>query len=118
MQLLLLCLTDIHPQCIVQDYPGLKPACSLIRCHSSMTTILFSSTHQTAAVVKTTNRMLAIIRISFAVLNIVTLPLLFKALFRSLLEYRNVIGGPHNKMVYRPLKRLKGEPQQLLTRVY
>ena len=36
--------------------------------------------HQTAAAVKKANRMLAIIKNSFAVLNISTLPLLFKAL--------------------------------------
>ena len=46
--------------------------------------------HQTAAVVKKANCMLAVIKNSFAVLNIFTLPLLFKALIRPLLEYGNV----------------------------
>ena len=41
--------------------------------------------HQTAAAVKKANRMLAIIKNSLAVLNIFTLPLLFKAFVRPLL---------------------------------
>ena len=42
--------------------------------------------------------MLAIIKNSFAVLNIFTLPLLFKALVRPLLEYGNSIWDPQYKL--------------------
>ena len=50
---------------------------------------------QVSSAVKKANHMqhgmLAIIKNSFAVLNIFTLPLLFKAIVRPLLEYGNVI---------------------------
>ena len=63
--------------------------------------------HQTAAAVKKANRMLAIIKNSFDVLNIFTLRLLFKALVSPLLEYGNVSINWINKH----WKRFEGEPQ-------
>ena len=70
--------------------------------------------HQTAAVVKKTNCMLAVIKNSFAVLNIFTLPLLFKALVRPLLEYGNVIRGPHYKLDQQALVRVQRRATKLL----
>ena len=66
---------------------------------------------QTAAAVKKANRMLAIIKNSFTVLNIFTLPLLFMALVRSLLDYGNVIWGPQYKWDQQALEKVQGEPQ-------
>ena len=59
---------------------------------------LITNITETAAAVKKANCMLVIIKNSFAVLNIFTLPLLFKALVRPLLEYGNVIWGPQYKL--------------------
>ena len=60
--------------------------------------------HQTAAV-KKANCMLAIMKNSFAVLNVFTLPRLFKALVRPLLEYSTVIWGPQYKLVQQALEK-------------
>ena len=60
-----------------------------------------------AAVIKKTNRMLANIRTSFAVLIIFTLPLLFKALVMPLLEYGNAIWGPHYKFDQQALEKVQ-----------
>ena len=66
---------------------------------------------QTAASIKKANRMLAIIKNSFAVLNIFTLPLLFKALVRPLLDYVTSSGAHIINWINMPWKRVKGEPQ-------
>ena len=47
-----------------------------------------------------------IIKNSFAVLNIFTLPLLFKALVRPLAEYGNVIWGPQYKLDQQALEKV------------
>ena len=70
--------------------------------------------HHTAAAVKKANRMLAIIKKSFAVLNSFTLPLLFKALVRPLLEYGNVIWGSHYKSNQQALEKVQRRATQLL----
>ena len=62
---------------------------------------------QRAAAVKKANRNLATIRRSFAVLNISSLPLLFKAVVRPLLEYGNIIWGPHFKLDEQALKKVQ-----------
>ena len=58
--------------------------------------------------------MLVIIKNSFAVLNIFTLPLLFKALVRPLLEYGNVIWGPQYKLDQQVLKKVLRRATKLL----
>ena len=50
-----------------------------------------------AAVVAKANRVLAVIRRSFALMTQHTLPLLFKSLVRPHLEYGNLIWGPFNR---------------------
>ena len=62
---------------------------------------------QTAAALKKANHRLAIIKTSFAVLNIFILPLLFKALVRPLLEYGNVIWGPQYKLDHQALEKVQ-----------
>ena len=52
----------------------------------------------TTTAVKKANHILAIIKTSFAVLNIFTLPFLFEALVSPLLEYSNVVMGPHYQL--------------------
>ena len=52
---------------------------------------------QTAAAVKKTNTILGLVRKSFAVLDSNTVPVLYKSLVRSHLEYGNVIWGPFFK---------------------
>ena len=52
---------------------------------------------QAAAIVKSANSRLGLIRKAFASLDEETLPLLFKSLVRSKLEYGNVIWGPFFK---------------------
>ena len=58
--------------------------------------------------------MLVIIKNSFAVLNIFTLPLLFKALVRPLLEYGNVIWGPQYKLDQQALEKVLRRATKLL----
>ena len=58
--------------------------------------------------------MLVISKNSFAVLNIFTLPLLFKALVRPLLEYGNVIWGPQYKLDQQALERVLMRATKLL----
>ena len=70
--------------------------------------------HQTAAAVSKANCMLAIIKNSFAVLNIFTLPLLFKALVRPLLEYGNIIWGPQYKLDQQALDKVQRRATKLL----
>ena len=70
--------------------------------------------YQTAAAVMKANCMLARIKNSFAVLNIFTLPQLFMALVRPLLEYANVIWGPQYKLDHdnRHWKRVKDSKER------
>ena len=70
--------------------------------------------HQTAAAVKKANRMLAIIKNSFAVLNIFTLPLLYNALVRPGLEYGNVIWGPQYKLDQHALEKVQRRATKLI----
>ena len=72
--------------------------------------------HQTesAAALKKANCMLVIIKNSFAVLNILTSPLLFKALVRPLLEYGNVIWGPQYKLDQQALEKVMRRATKLL----
>ena len=58
--------------------------------------------------------MLVIIRNSFAVLNIFTLPLVFIALVRPLLEYGNVIWGPQYKLDQQALEKVLRRATKLL----
>ena len=58
--------------------------------------------------------MLVITKNSFAVLNIFTLPLLFKALVRPLLEYGNVIWGPQYKLDQHALEKVLRRATELL----
>ena len=59
------------------------------------------------AAVEKANRMLAIMKTSFAVLNICTLPLLFKTFVRPLVKYGNIICGPHSKLNQQALQKYK-----------
>ena len=58
--------------------------------------------------------MLVIIKNSFAVLNIFTLPLLFKALVWPQLEYGNVIWGPQYKLDQQALEKVLRRATKLL----
>ena len=69
---------------------------------------------ETAAAVKKANCMLVIIKNSFAVLNIFTLPLLFKALVRPLREYGNVIWDPQYKLDQQALEKILRRAAKLL----
>ena len=62
---------------------------------------------QTAAVVKNANSKLGLIRKSFASLDEENLPLLFKSLVRSKLEYGNLIWGPFFKEDAKAVERVQ-----------
>lgn len=58
--------------------------------------------------------MLAVIRRSFALLNEVTLPLLFKSLVRPHLEYGNLVWGPFNRADQRAVERVQRRATRLV----
>ena len=60
----------------------------------------------TAAAIKKANGILGIIRKSFALLDSVTLPLLYKSLVRPHLEYGNVVWGPYSKEDIKAVERV------------
>ena len=62
----------------------------------------------TAAAIKKANGILGIIRRSFALLNSVTLPLLYKSLVRPHLEYGNVVWEPYFKEDIKAVKEYRG----------
>ena len=67
---------------------------------------------QTAASVKNANSRLGLIRKTFASLDEKTLPLLFKSLVRSKLEYGNLIWDHFLKKTLNQSNEFKGEQQE------
>ena len=70
--------------------------------------------HTSAASNKATS-ILALIRKSFALLDTMTLPLLYKAMVRPHLEYGNVIWGPHYKTDQEAVERVQRRATKLVT---
>ena len=62
--------------------------------------------HASSAVAKAT-QVLAVIRRSFALIDEVTLPMLYKSLVRPHLEYGNLIWGPFNRADQRLVERVQ-----------
>ena len=65
---------------------------------------------QTASAVKKANRVLGLVKKTFAVLDMQTLPLLYTSLVRGHLEYGNIIWGPFSWL----WKEFRGEQQNWL----
>ena len=61
---------------------------------------------QTAATIKKANGVLGLIRKSFALLDSITLPLLYKSLVRPL-EYGDVVWGPYIKEDVKAVERVQ-----------
>ena len=62
---------------------------------------------QAASAVAKTTQMLAVIRRSFALMEDVTIPLLFKTLVRQHLEFGNLIWGPFNTADQKSIERVQ-----------
>ena len=58
----------------------------------------------TAAALKKGNQMLDVIKKAYCTRDALTIPILYKAMVRPLLEYGNVIWGPHYKMDMRSIE--------------
>ena len=69
---------------------------------------------QAATAISKANQILGIIRRSFELLDIQTLPLLFKTLVRPHLEYGNIIWGPFNKEDQRLVERVQRRATRLV----
>ena len=69
---------------------------------------------QAAAAVAKANRMLAIIRRSFATINEETLPLLYKSLVRPHLEYGSLVWGPFNRADEKAVERVQRRATRLV----
>ena len=67
----------------------------------------------TAAAIKKANGILGIIRKSFALLDIVTLPLLYKSHVSQHLEYGNVVWGPYSKEDIKAVERVEEEGNEM-----
>ena len=72
---------------------------------------------QASAAVNKATQVLAVIRRSFAHLDDVTLPLLFKTLVRPHLEYGNLIWGPFNRADQRLVERVQRRATRLVERI-
>ena len=72
---------------------------------------------QAAEAVKKANRVLGAIRRSFVNIDSWTLPILFKALVRPLLEYGNAIWGPHNKEDQLMVERVQRRATKLVRHI-
>ena len=72
---------------------------------------------QAASVVAKATQVLAVIRRSFALIDEVTLPLLFKSLVRPHLEYGNLIWGPHNRTDQKLIERVQRRATRLVSRL-
>ena len=69
---------------------------------------------QAAIAISKSNRVLGTIRRSFATLDKLIFPILYKTLVRPLLEYGNAIWGPHNKEDQRMVERVKRRATKLI----
>ena len=69
---------------------------------------------QAAATVSKANRILGLVRHSFALLDSVSLPILYKALVRPHLEYGNSIWGPFNMEDIRLVERVQRRATRLV----
>ena len=72
--------------------------------------------HMAAAIAKA-SQMLAVVRRSFANLDEVALPLLFKTVVRPFLEYGNTIWGPFGKVDRKRLKRMQRRATRMVEAV-
>ena len=72
---------------------------------------------QTAAAIAKASQMLAVVRRSFANLDEVTLPLLFKTVVRPFLEYGNTIWGPFGKVDQKRLERVQRRATRMVEAV-
>ena len=72
---------------------------------------------QASSAVAKATQVLAVIRRSFAVIDQVTLPLLFKTLVRPHLEYGNLIWGPFNRADQRLVERVQRRATRLVESV-
>ena len=61
--------------------------------------------------------MLALVKRSFACIDTVTLPLLYKSLVRPHLEYGNLVWGPFNRADQKLVERVQRRGHQARTRV-
>ena len=69
---------------------------------------------QAAIAVSKANRVLGTIRRSFATLDKLIFPILYKTLVRPLLEYGNAVWGPHNKEDQRLIERVQRRATKLV----
>ena len=76
--------------------------------------ILKFHTH-TSAVIKKAKRILGLIKRSFSALDETTLPILFTTMVRPLLEYGNVIWGPHFVEDMKAIERVQKRATRMLT---
>ena len=70
---------------------------------------------QTATAIKRANSVLGIIKKSFTLLDVSTLPLLYKSLVRPHLEYANVIWGPYYKEDIKAIERVQRRATKLVS---
>ena len=69
---------------------------------------------QAAAAASKGNQMLALVKRSFACINNVTLPLLYKSLVRPHLEYGNLVWGPFNRADQKLIERVQRRATKLV----
>ena len=72
---------------------------------------------QAAAAIAKATRVLAVVRRSFALLDEVTLPLLFKSLVRPHLEYGNLVWGPFNRADQKAVERVQRRATRLISSI-
>ena len=72
---------------------------------------------QTAAAISRASQILAVVRRSFANIDEVTLPLLYKSMVRPLLEYGNTIWGPHSKVDQKKLERVQRRATKMVASI-
>ena len=72
---------------------------------------------QAAAAIAKATRVLAVIRRSFAQIDEVTLPLLFKSLVRPHLEYGNLVWGPFNRADQKAVERVQRRATRLMSSI-
>ena len=70
---------------------------------------------QAASAVAKATQMLAVIRRSFALMDDVTIPLLFKTLVRPHLEFGNLFWGPFNRADQKAIERVQRRATRLVT---
>ena len=69
---------------------------------------------QAAAAASKGNQMLALVKRSFACIDTVTLPLLYKSLVRPHLEYGNLVWGPFNRADQKLIERVQRRATKLV----